>query len=30
VLLIPVLAQLGSPLFRRARFGAAEVNRVLR
>jgi putative peptide zinc metalloprotease protein len=30
VLLIPVLAQLGMPLARRARFGSAEVNRVLR
>jgi putative peptide zinc metalloprotease protein len=30
VLLIPVLAQLGLPLVRRARFGTAEVNRVLR
>jgi len=30
VLLIPVLAQLGMPLVRRARFGTAEVNRVLR
>jgi putative peptide zinc metalloprotease protein len=30
VLLIPVLAQLGMPLLRRARFGTAEVNRVLR
>jgi putative peptide zinc metalloprotease protein len=30
VLLIPVLAQLGMPLVKRARFGPAEVNRVLR
>ena len=30
VLLIPVLAQLGAPLAKRARFGPAEVNRVIR
>jgi putative peptide zinc metalloprotease protein len=30
ILLIPVLLQLGLPLVRRARFGAAEVNRVIR
>ena len=30
VLMIPVLLQLGWPLMKRARFGAAEVNRVLR
>jgi putative peptide zinc metalloprotease protein len=30
VLFIPVLAQLGIPLLRRARYGPAEVNRVLR
>ena len=30
VLLIPVVVQLGVPLVRRARFGTAEVNRVIR
>ena len=30
LLLVPVAFALGLPLFRRARFGPAEVNRVLR
>jgi pSer/pThr/pTyr-binding forkhead associated (FHA) protein len=30
LLFVPVIAQLGLPLFKRARFGTAEVNRVIR